>query len=246
MHEKRFHRKSSFITLTYDQLCQPSSGSLVKKDFQDFIKRTRKHYSGDTIRYFHCGEYGEERKRPHYHAIMFGVDFLEEAYNRRIRGGNPVWHSKTLDKLWGKGRAEVGTVTTESCGYVARYVTKKITGDKAEEHYSVPDANGEYRKVEPEYATMSRRPGIGALHFEKFWQEIYPVDEIIVNGKSCKPPKFYDRLLEKNFPEVWEQVKTERERALVQSPSDRTPERLEVREVVKRAQIQSLRRDLNE
>lgn len=49
-----------------------------KKDVKDWIKRFRTNYerlTGRTgVRYFLCSEYGPKTKRPHYHAIFFGLD----------------------------------------------------------------------------------------------------------------------------------------------------------------------------
>lgn len=247
MHELRFHDKASFITLTYDEDHLPPGGTLVPKHYQDFMKRLRK-WSGEKLRFFHCGEYGEKAGRPHYHAIIFGEDFLDEVYEwGETEHGHKTWRSKDLDRIWGKGRTECGSVTFESCAYVARYITKKVTGQAAKEYYTYVDPAdpfGEVHTLHPEYATMSRRPGIGKLHFDKYRDEIYPADNIVVRGVPCKPPKFYDRQLEKVNPSAYAILKDERECALTSSPQryNRSPERLRVREKVKRASIQTLRR----
>lgn len=245
MHEYRFHDESSFITLTYSDDKLPPGGSLRPPDFQKFMKRLRKE-CGKKIRFFHCGEYGEKFARPHYHAIIFGESFRKDAFHqRKTRQGHLVWRSPMLEKLWPSGISEVGEVTFESCAYVARYVTKKVNGNQAKLHYSIWDEHGELHELVPEYATMSRRPGIGHMHFEKYAQEIYPRDEIIVRGKQCKPPKFYDKLLERYKPELYMNLKESREIALTSSPiEERSPQRLAIREEVKRAQIRSLARNL--
>lgn len=244
MHEFRFHERSSFITLTYDKKFLPPGGSLNLRHWQLFLKKLRKE-TPQKLRFFHCGEYGEKAGRPHYHAIIFGEDFAENTFEHSTtERGDKTWRSKDLERIWGMGRCEVGSVTFESCAYVARYVTKKITGSLAKEFYTYVDEHGEIHDLKPEYATMSRRPGIGKLHFDKHSHEIYPHDEIVVRGVPCKPPKFYDRLLEKNDPKAYAILKDERESALMLSPSREhsSPERLRIRGVVKRAQIQSLRR----
>lgn len=259
MHELRFHELSSFITLTYSEENLPKSGSLDVKVFQDFMKRFRKAIEPRKIRFFHAGEYGEKRGRPHYHAIIFGESFscgrcvhtlpLKCVYcgaykfDRSPRG-DVTWLSPALDELWGFGLARIGAVTFESAAYVARYCTKKITGPRAGAHYErICEATGEIFSLKPEYATMSRRPGIGALHFDKFNSEIYPSDVVAVRGVLCKPPRFYDRMLEKHDPMAYALLKEEREFALTLSPSqDRTPRRLAEREVVKLAQVGQLSR----
>ena len=39
---------------------------------------------------------------------------------------------------------------------------------------------------------------------------MYPSDEVIVRGRSSKPPKFYDRQLEKKNPDLYEEIKNRR------------------------------------
>ena len=75
VHESSLHRFSSFITLTYNDEHLPSDRSLNVEHFQRFMKRLRKHLEPLKIRFFHCGEYGDKFRRPHYHAIVFGYDF---------------------------------------------------------------------------------------------------------------------------------------------------------------------------
>lgn len=199
MHEAELYSQNCFITLTYDEAHLPKSGSLDVAEWQRFMKRLRKHVGGG-VRFYHCGEYGEQFGRPHYHALLFGYDFSDKVLLKEV-GGVKLFTSETLSKLWGKGFATCGAVTMESAAYVARYVMKKITGEAAAEHYGG-------RK--PEYTTMSRRPGVGRAWFEKFSGDVFPSDEVIVNGRSCKPPRYYDNLLEKAMPEMLEAVKRER------------------------------------
>lgn len=244
-HEKRFHEHTSFITLTYDKDNLPSGGSLDLKHFQDFMKRLRKELAPKQIRFFHAGEYGEKYGRPHYHAIIFGESFSESIRNPDTsERGDRTWSSDLLSKLWTKGINRVGEVTFESCAYVARYCTKKITGPTAQKHYErVCQKTGEITSLRPEYATMSRRPGIGYAHFEKYHKEIYPHDFVISRGHRSKPPRFYDKHLEKIDPTLYLDIKDQRECALSLTPKeDRTPERLRVHEVVKKAQTGSLQR----
>lgn len=259
VHEKRFHEDSSFITLTYDEEHLPPSGSLDVKHFQDFMKRLRFDISPKRVRFFHAGEYGEKRRRPHYHAIIFGESFscgvchLARPHRCHTCGayefeesarGDVTWRSPLLDRLWPSGLARVGDVTFESCAYVARYVTKKKTGREAVGHYErISEVDGEIFSLKPEYCTMSRRPGIGALHFEKHVADIYRGDFVLSRGRRSLPPKFYDKLLEKSDPELYADVKDRRECALLSAPKqDRTVERLADRETVKLAQMCALKR----
>ena len=70
MHEASMHMFNSFVTLTYDDNHLPEYNSLNYKHFQDFMKRLRKSHNG--VRFYMCGEYGEDFSRPHYHAIVTG------------------------------------------------------------------------------------------------------------------------------------------------------------------------------
>ena len=73
-HEQAFWDREGFITLTYADEYLPTGGVLVKRDLVNFFKRLRKAISPRKIRYFACGEYGTRTCRPHYHAIVFGID----------------------------------------------------------------------------------------------------------------------------------------------------------------------------
>lgn len=141
-HEASLHEKNCFVTLTYDDDHLPSDGRLRPKDLSDFWKRLR---HSTSLRYFACGEYGDNTRRPHYHALMFGVDFLG--------GAQPVtdklYTHEVLADAWGHGMVAVAELNMSTCCYVAGYATKKI-GD--------PDT----------FVTMSKRPGIGHGWFDKF------------------------------------------------------------------------------
>lgn len=187
VHEASLHENNAFLTITYNDEnipWQDTEQTLVKRDIQLFMKRLRKEY-GEGVRFYACGEYGEQNKRPHYHLILFNINITDKEIHS-IRQGTKLYRSKTIEKLWTRGFSTIGEVTFESAAYVARYVTKKITGEQSEEHY-----NGRL----PEFALMSRRPGIGKGWLEKFYQDIYVKDELILrNGKKMKPPIYYDKL----------------------------------------------------
>lgn len=192
VHEASLHKSNSFITLTYNDDNLPSDGGLWKIDFQRFMKRLRQKvtrtYGKDVlIRFFHCGEYGSKNGRPHYHAIIFGFDFPDKVLWKITPRGDYVYRSKLLESVWKYGFSTIGEVTFESCAYVARYITKKIKGDKelAKEHYG--------NRI-PEYTTMSRKPGIGQGWFQKYHREVYPVDRVVLRGREMKPPRYYDSL----------------------------------------------------
>lgn len=220
MHEASLYERNCFITLTYRPGEVPKEG-LRKKDFQDFMKRLRKRF-GKGPRYFHCGEYGENFSRPHYHAVLFNHDFDDKYIWRRTKPGNfPVWRSEALEELWPHGFSEIGSVTFESAAYVARYVTKKVTGDRAIHHYSVTDDFGNVALSRtPEYATMSRRPGISNTWIWMHWKDVYPDDQVVLRGQKMRPPKYYDSIFDVADPIGAANVKARRRSGAKRFDSD--------------------------
>lgn len=237
-HEASLHEKNCFITLTYNDENLPLDGSLDVRHFQLFMKRLREKFGEDRIRFFHCGEYGERFKRPHYHAILFGFDFDDKEYFKSNQG-NHVFTSKTLDSLWGKGFCTIGSVTFESCAYVARYVTKKVNGKFKDEHYV---DRGKGNLLKPEYCTMSRRPGIAYDWYQRFKSDVFPSDSVVVRGKECLPPRYYSNIYEVEDPEGFAELKAKREANAKKSSFDNSVPRLAVREKVQNARFKKLLR----
>lgn len=244
-HESTLHLNNSFITLTYDSANLPPYGSLQISHFQKFMKRLRKELgkNGKKLRFFHCGEYGDREGRPHYHALLFGFDFSDKYYWRTTDRGDKLYRSPTLERLWPFGASEIGNVTFESAAYVARYNMKKITGPMAEDYYSRVNLNtGEIVKIQPEYLTMSRRPGIGAGWFDKFKTDAYPSDKLTLRGKQMRPPRFYDNRYEILDPVRMDKIKAKRAREGKKCVDNNTPERLAVREEVQQHKLKKLKR----
>lgn len=240
VHEASLYDRNCFITLTFNPANLPKSGSLDKRDFQLFMKRLRKRF-GAGVRYFHCGEYGEKNGRPHYHACLFNFDFPDKEL-WSVRGETKLYISKVLSELWPFGFSTVGDVTFESAAYVARYVTKKITGPKAANHYERVDDKGEVFSLLPEYCTMSRRPGIGRAWIEKFMSDVYPHDRVVLRGKEISPPKFYDSIFELDFPEEFEDIKFHRNRDMKAQAKHGEYDRLRVRERLQVINMDKLKR----
>lgn len=235
MHEASLYPKNCFLTLTYDDAHLPPDGGLQLRDYQLFMKRVRREYGSskeNPIRFFHCGEYGESLGRPHYHSLLFNHDFDDKKFFSE-RNGVRVFTSNSLSRLWDKGFSVIGDVTFESAAYVARYVMKKVTGAKADEHYL---------GRRPEYITMSRRPGIGKGWYDKFSSDVYPGDSVVVAGIYTRPPRFYDNQLAHSDPSAMALIKLEREKNALKYEFDNDSFRLPVKEEVKRAQIAHLKR----
>lgn len=235
--------RNEFVTLTYAPEHLPYGGVLVHRHFQLFFKRLRKAF-GKGPRYFMCGEYGENKSRPHYHAIVFNWR-APDREPWKIVNGNTYYKSKVLQKLWGLGHTMTADVTFESSAYVARYITKKINGKQAALHYEkfLP-ATGELISLPPEYCKPSSNPGIGSAWFDKFHTDLYPSDQCIIMGKSprkLKVPRYYDKKLEKLNPELMQQIKKQRLDRAKEIESD-LPERLLIREEAQMLKAEQLLR----
>lgn len=132
MEEDKVSDNATFCTFTYEnKYFTKSSGrltpkgymSLVKYDFQNFMKSLRNsfryrarnpktgkmRYCYDKvpkIKYYMCGEYGSETYRPHYHAIIFGVD-------RSI-----------IARHWTFGVVHLDDVNGNTVAYTTKYMNK--------------------------------------------------------------------------------------------------------------------------
>lgn len=179
-HEASLYDANCFLTLTYER----APPTLVKQDLQDFFRRMRDSLRnrGLTFRYFGVGEYGALFDRAHYHALIFGYDFPDKKWWSGPPE-QPEYTSEELSKLWPDGWATLGDLTTKSANYVSKYCVKKLSGPMAKEYY------GEKR---PEFAIMSRRPGIGKGWIDKYKKDIFPRDFVVVEGGSkVAVPRFY-------------------------------------------------------
>lgn len=220
---------------------------------------------GKKLSFFHCGEYGTMCRdceksekfcrcpvfnaspgRPHYHALLFGHDFSDKAQYDKNSRGEILYTSPALEKLWGWGFTTIGALTFESAAYCARYVMKKIGGDKAASHYErIDKSTGEVIYRKPEYITMSLHTPIGKGWFEAFKDDAYPCDFLTIGGRKTRPPKYYDRLLQAEQPVKHYLLKEARRIEGEKHPENNTRARLRVRETVKRAQITTLKRTLD-
>lgn len=240
MHEATQWEDNCFVTLTYAPMYLPENGSLVKPHYQNFLKRLRQRMvrkgKTDPIRYYMCGEYGAELGRPHYHFCFFNLKFddLGESFHdprpfvqeqhRKVHAGiweetkhgHPLYRSKTLEQLWDVGFSTIGGFSFETAAYCARYITKKITGDRPfkKKNGTWVDPKKHYNGKLPEFNQPSTGGGIGRGWYQKNKRDVYPSDNIILlrNGDTIKtkPPKFYDRLLELADPDEMKRIKLKR------------------------------------
>lgn len=190
-----------------------------------------------------CGEYGEKdnnkntRKKfehPHYHIILFGHQFEDKTLWTE-KNGYKYYRSKTLEKIWDKGYSTIGDVTYESASYVARYLLKKILGPRKHEWY-----NG----IQEEYTCMSRMPGIARKWIEKYKDQIYIRDEVIIKGLKNKPAKYYDKIYDLTNPDQLITIKKERTLKALKKSKDNTPERLAVKKYIAEQKLKLKQRTL--
>ena len=214
-----------------------------------------------------CGEYGENRGRPHFHACLFNIDFDDKRVWRKTSQGHPVWRSPSLEALWPHGFSEIGSVTFQSAACVARYIMKKATGRNSEAAYEwVDPTTGEVHSRTPEFTKMSLKPGIAEGWIPKYMSDVYPHDCVVINGRKCKPPRYYDRkcfdatselvedhymlsngadILTHTFASAdYEALDFDRWENFQEHLEDNTPERLSTKEVVTQSRVDRLRRSL--
>lgn len=199
-----------------------------------YKNKTIKCYN--RIRFYMCGEYGSQLKRPHYHAIIFGYDDPgKELYSQKE--GISLYTSDLLSNIWGMGFVTTGEVTFESAAYVARYIMKKIkVSDKSPEnykhHYESVDQYGEIHELEPEYTNQSRRPGIANNWITKWTDDVFPSDFVTHEGRTLRTPRYYDEVYD-TFPDSnLKEIKKCRIEKARKQHSNNTPERLAIREKV--------------
>jgi hypothetical protein len=192
-HESTLHERSSFVTLTYRD---PAPPRLEKADVQRFFKRLR--FKGYRFRYFAAGEYGSITRRPHYHVLFFGHDWLEgseRAFDSRY------YSHAHLDEAWGRGIVQVARCEPASIFYVCGYQLKELGESDA-------------------FHLASRRPYIGHGWLAAYWDDIARNGFVTIDGVKRPVPRSY--LDRPEFRFEFEDLKAHR-RMVVE---DRTPEQL--------------------
>lgn len=187
-----------FVTLTYSPKHVPLSENglptLDKRDLQKLWKKLRRH--GCKIKYFAVGEYGSNSFRPHYHAIIFGLQDVE-----------------ILRKKWYFGFVHVGDYFSPAA---VRYTLKYMWKPSLIPAFKEDDRLKEFR-------CMSQKLGSRFMTDERYaWymNDIYNRINYAVNLQGHKQtlPRYYRRWLTKwidtdklrdNMPERYEEPETE-------------------------------------
>lgn len=130
-----------FFTLTYNDDHLPVGG-VSQTDVKRFLNRLHLYLgrAGFSTYFRHVvfSEYGSLKGRPHYHGILYGLDWLRyelfpEFFN-------------ILEKAWGKGFVRYEQVTGRAFKYVSKYVGKDSFMNEA-------------KGRNPNFWTASRRTG---------------------------------------------------------------------------------------
>lgn len=258
MMEQKNWNSCYHITLTYNNPHLHKKYGLTqlnKKDLQDFIKRLRYYFEGfeewvnpktgeyeKPLRYYASGEYGNEGERakiggnPHYHIAMFNLKLNDLKLYKLNKHGDPIFKSKTLNKIWGKGFCTIEELNFETAGYVARYVQKKAgikphkrkyTG-KIRKEMRVDERNGhlyehiikEQKTIKnlqiEEFQVMSRAVGIGFKYWKDNKEKIKRNNGILIKIKNTvkiKPiPRYFKKQWEKENYEEYYRWKYERQK----------------------------------
>lgn len=128
--EQMAHERSCWLTFTYNDEHLPKTyfdktdgniyegrlGTLAPKHITDYIKRLRFKLPM-KVRFFYCGEYGDEAYRPHYHMCLFGAG---EEWAHVIK---ECWTYKKQSL----GFVEVRPLVPENIRYTCGYAVKKLT-----------------------------------------------------------------------------------------------------------------------
>jgi len=203
-HESQMHDRNCFVTLTYANAPE----KINREDPQKFIKRLR-HHSGKPIRYFLTGEYGEQTRRPHYHAILFGEDFLGGAYD--ING--QLYGNEILSRIWKQGTVAISEFTLGTAMYVAGYVNKKIADKDT-------------------FSIMSRNPPLGATWVSQHKDNLRRLEQVVLNGQEFPIPEVYLKWLE-DQPEFNHIKENRRENAITYTDKQLRSKKLNLKSLEK-------------
>lgn len=203
VHEASMYENNSFITLTYSDE-NLKSDKLQYKDFQDFMKRLRTKNPHLEIGMFVTGEYGDIRKRPHWHALLFNYRPTDTVHKYTNDRGDKVYSSNELTNLWPHGTSELGQITFESAGYCARYAAKKLVHGNDQDH--------DYQPI----SKKSSKNAIGKKWLEKHWEDVFNHGYIInADGVKSGIPRYYEKWLKKERPGHWRHYRTKTKEELL-------------------------------
>lgn len=188
LHASSYGNDCCFLTLTFSDDHHPDDTQPTIYQFQKFMKRLRKilSFQGRKVSYVAVSERGDINKthRLHYHLILYGVSYLEKAL---------------IEKCWKKGFICVKPVDHGTCRYVLKYVLKGAKRDREAALLKVLGKN-------PNFFSMSRRPGIGFAHVKQFASR-YLVNPFVKGISRYVPSILMKRIMSKeDFSKYYKEV----------------------------------------
>lgn len=168
-------KPSAFVTLTCDDYhLEYNEGfyepTLKRSVFHKFIDKLH-HVCDDKFTYFGCGEYGDRKGRPHYHLVIFGLDWIK--------------YFHIIPKYWKKGKCDVGPLLSGGCRYVLKYMEKQQFNREFND--SVYYDNG----LDIPFVSMS--PGIGSSVYLAHYAELLRNAPLIFGSRSVIAPAYWRR-----------------------------------------------------
>lgn len=186
--EASLSKSAYFITLTYSDDAIKlehivnkygkhlyTHGTLVKKDFQLFMKKLRKGLK-NPIKYYTVGEYGTKTNRPHYHMLLFNIELEDWKLYKYLLS---KWTYKDKNgKMQPMGTIDIGTVTPASIRYVTKYMIQK--------------QNFQNPYIEPPFSLMSQGLGKGYLKKKaaQHHQDLNRNYVVFEDGQKSRLPRY--------------------------------------------------------
>lgn len=166
--------------------------SVVSDHLKEFMKRLRRHEerSGvtvekwrtglsaeDKIKYYACGEYGEQRGRPHMHLIIYNASEIN------------------IVKSWTLGDVHVVKANARTIGYVMKYLDKRLGKEKVWK--VTPEFNRMSEGIGASYIAKNKR-----WHKENL-EIVYVTNK---NGVKIPMPRYYRNRLFSDSEKLSQQV----------------------------------------
>lgn len=147
-----------------------------------FDPRTKKLEERKQIKYYACGEYGKQKKRPHYHAIIFNVGYtssIERAWSTAVMD-----HGEVIDYI-PFGNIDIDSdVNSTNIEYVLKYICKS---DKRA-------GIGRDDNRIPEFSLMSKGLGKNFItpEIETFYNRRLDISYVVnQSGVKVPLPRYY-------------------------------------------------------
>jgi hypothetical protein len=181
------HDDAYFATLTYaDDPYQLQPDHLTK-----FHNDLRTNIYPNRYSYYSVGEYGDDFGRPHYHSIIYGINFNDLTHIKNSESGRRLYSSAKLTKLWKHGYANLAPADPSAMKYCAGYTLKKMKGDQ----YGGWKKDEYYGMREFEFMRSSKNPAPGLRWLLKYYKQFDQADYCVIDSKRVPIPDYYMRLM---------------------------------------------------